>query len=161
MSGDGKKTRHTFPRRLRLIKTADFGVVVRTRNEHTFRSDAVFFSAQCMRRPEAPGELRFGVTVGKKNAKRAVDRALVKRILRESARMQAPALLTMLGQRGLGLDVSLRLKTPLAQAGDRTAVRALKRALRADADKLMGQICRRVRKTPAAAPKAEADNVPS
>ena len=121
MSGDGKKTRHTFPRRLRLIKTADFGVVVRTRNEHTFRSDAVFFSAQCMRRPEAPGELRFGVTVGKKNAKRAVDRALVKRILRESARMQAPALLTMLGQRGLGLDVSLRLKTPLAQAGDRTA----------------------------------------
>ena len=75
--------------------------------------------------------------------------------------MQAPALLTMLGQRGLGLDVSLRLKTPLAQAGDRTAVRSLKRALRADADKLMGEICRRVRKTPAAAPKAEADNVPS
>ena len=105
--------------------------------------------------------MSFGVTVGKKNAKRAVDSALVKRILRESARMQAPALLTMLGQRGLGLDVSLRLKTPLAQAGDRTAVRALKRALRADADKLMSEICRRVRKTPAAAPKAEADNVPS
>lgn len=150
MSGGEKKTRYTFPRRLRLIKTADFGVVVHTRNEHTFRADASFFSAQCLRRSEAPGVLRFGVTVGKKNAPRSVDRVLVKRILRESARMQAPALLVMLDQRELGLDVSLRLKSPLSAAGGRAAVGALKKALREDADRVMREVCRRVRRTPVA-----------
>lgn len=149
MSGDEKNTHYTFPRRLRLIKTADFGVVVRTRNENTFRVDASIFVAQCMRRPEASGVLRFGVTVGKKNAPRAVDRVLVKRILRESARIQAPILCELLAQRELGLDVSLRLKVPLITIGDRSAVHALKKTLREDADRVLREVCRKVRRIPA------------
>lgn len=39
---------------------------------------------------DAVGRLRFGVTVGKRNAHRSVDRATVKRILREKARLKAP-----------------------------------------------------------------------
>ena len=43
-----------------------------------------------------------------------------------------------------GLDVSLRLKTPLVEAGDREAVRALKRTLRADANTLLRRLVSRL-----------------
>ena len=104
-----------FPRSLRIIKSADYGVLVHTRNENTFRLTSKYFSINAMKFPEEPGRLRFGITVGKRNAHRSVDRALVKRTLREAARKQAPNLAALLGEQGVGLDVSLRLRVPLKE----------------------------------------------
>lgn len=92
-----------------------------------------------MKQPDRPGSLRFGITVGKRNSPRSVDRALVKRVLRESARHEAGEILARMNETE-GLDVSLRLKTPLVEAGDREAVRALKRTLRADANTLLRRL---------------------
>lgn len=84
--------------------------------------------------------VRFGLTVGKKMARRSVDRVLVKRILREAARHHAPALCTMAPE---PLDVVLRLKAPLPAPGS-IGVTALKRALRADIDTLLARFGERL-----------------
>lgn len=136
-----------FPRSLRIIKSADYGVLVHTRNENTFRLASKFFSVNAMKFPGEPGRLRFGITVGKRNAHRSVDRALVKRTLREAARKQAPNLATLLGEQGVGLDVSLRLRVPLKDIpGIDQGVTALKESLRTDAQALMETLLRRLPK---------------
>ena len=134
-----------FPRSLRLIKTSDYGVLVHVRNENTFRVASKYFSANALKFVEHPGRIRFGITVGKKNAHRSVDRALVKRILREAARQQAPDLVARLRELGVGLDVSLRLRVPLSTVPGRDqGVRALKISLGRDAELLVAQIIRRM-----------------
>ena len=135
-----------FPRSLRIIKSADYGVLVHTRNENTFRLTSKYFSINAMKFPEEPGRLRFGITVGKRNAHRSVDRALVKRTLRE-ARKQAPNLAALLGEQGVGLDVSLRLRVPLKEIpGIDQGVNALKLSLRTDARSLMEALLKRLPK---------------
>ena len=132
-----------FSRNLRLIRTEDFGVLLKTRNERTFFARSRYFSLHAMC-TEVPERLRFGITVGKRNAPRSVDRALIKRILREAARHQAPNLLPLLREAGSGLDVSLRLKEPLHRiAGFDAGVTALKKALHEDANLLMQDLSRR------------------
>lgn len=81
--------------------------------------------------------LRFGFTVGKRNARRAVDRARVKRVLREAARHAAPAL--ELAGGGRRVAVVLRLKEALP-AADTISLAALKRQLRDEADALLAQL---------------------
>jgi RNase P protein component len=81
--------------------------------------------------------VRFGVTVGKRNARRAVERALVKRVLREAARHAAPALETAAGAHCV--DVVLRLKQP-CPAKAALARPLFKRQLRAEADALLAQL---------------------
>ena len=113
--------------------------MLKTRNERTFFARSRYFSLQAMC-TEVPERLRFGITVGKRNAPRSVDRALIKRILREAARHQAP----LLREAGSGLDVSLRLKEPLHRiAGFDAGVTALKKALHEDANLLMQDLSRR------------------
>ena len=91
---------------------------------------------------DAVGCLRFGVTVGKRNAHRSVDRAMVKRILREAARLNASRLEALLAQsdQAIGLDVSLRLKAPISCAGTAERHEARKRCLAQDAAKLLAQL---------------------
>lgn len=97
-----------------------------------------------MAKPVAPVEVtaaaprvRFGLTVGKKMARRSVDRVLVKRILREAARHAGPVLSAALSTASVSsLDVVLRLKAPLP-ARETSPRGALKRALREDADALL------------------------
>ena len=135
---------------MRLIKTSDYGVLVHVRNENSFRLTSKFFSANAQKFVEHQGRLRFGITVGKKNAHRSVDRALVKRILREAARQQAPDLVARLRELGVGLDVSLRLRVPLNSVPGRDqGVRALRAELGRDAELLVSQVSRRLnRRTP-------------
>lgn len=117
--------------------------MLKTRNKRTFFARSRYFSLQAMC-TEVPERLRFGITVGKRNAPRSVDRALIKRILREAARHQAPNLLPLLREAGSGLDVSLRLKEPLHRiAGFDAGVTALKKALHEDANLLMQDLSRR------------------
>ncbi|MCU0952439.1 MAG: ribonuclease P protein component [Burkholderiaceae bacterium] len=80
---------------------------------------------------------RFGLTVGKRNARRAVDRALVKRVLRESARHAAASLDASAAPRRV--DVVMRLKAPLPAREAITRIE-LKRALRQEADSLLAQL---------------------
>lgn len=129
-----------LPRAFRIISTEDFGVILRTRNEHSFRVHSAYFVAGCLEN-EQTGVVRIGVTVGKKNAPLSVDRAIVKRQLREIFRLHLPMLRQVLPD-GVGLDVSLRLKVPLKGLSPKSRT-DLKRRLRADADGLLNEVVRR------------------
>lgn len=121
-------------------------MLARVRNERSFCVHGAPFNAICMTTDE-PARLRVGLTVGKKNSPRSVDRALIKRVLREAVRHQAPEIVALLRDRGLGLDVSLRLREPLKSVdGVDVGAAALKRSLRAAADDLVRGLLRRVRK---------------
>jgi ribonuclease P protein component len=84
---------------------------------------------------------RYGVTVGKRNAARAIDRSLVKRVLREAARRAAVAIDAGAAAAALQLDVVLRLKAPMP-ATDALERSRFRRELRAEADALLGQLAR-------------------
>ena len=107
-------------------------------------------------RPAEAG-VRFGFTVGKRNARRSVDRVLVKRILRESARHAAPQVLVLCARHGLAIDVSLRLKNPLPRAGRDIGLAELKQTLRLDADALLSDLGRQFERM--AASNASASHV--
>jgi ribonuclease P protein component len=89
----------------------------------------------------AAGGVRFGLTVGKRNARRAVDRATVKRILREACRHALGELEA--AATGRAVDVVLRLKSPLP-GRDALPRAELKRALRAEADALLADLKLRI-----------------
>ena len=107
-----------------MIKSASYGVVLSSRGPKTVRLSSRWLTLTALLKPESEtGErLRFGFTVGKANAHRGVDRVLVKRILRESARLSKPAL----AQSNVCADVVLRLKCRLP-----------KQELRQDCDELL------------------------
>jgi len=84
--------------------------------------------------------VRFGLTVGKRLARRSMDRILIKRILREAARHSAPQLDAVAHA---DMDVVLRLKAPLP-APDLLPRGQLKRALRADADAVLKRLAERL-----------------
>ena len=94
---------------------------------------------------EPAGSVRFGVTVGKRNARRSVDRALIKRIVREACRHYAAAFDGCAAQASARIDVALRLKSPLVDAhGAPLAMRVWRRQVRADADDLLQQVLTRI-----------------
>jgi ribonuclease P protein component len=81
--------------------------------------------------------VRFGFTVGRRQARRAVQRVMVKRIMREAVRAAAPALAQ--GARGRQVEVVLRLRSALPDPAAMTWG-LVKRALRAEADLLMARL---------------------
>ena len=85
--------------------------------------------------------VRFGVTVGKRNARHAVQRSLVKRIVREAMRHSAPKL--EMAARGRTVDLVLRLKAPFPKP-ESMSLPVFKRALRAEADQLLATMCERL-----------------
>jgi RNase P protein component len=87
--------------------------------------------------------VRFGITVGKRNARRAVERSLIKRVLRESARNAATELDAAAGARWV--DIVLRLKAPCPPAATLPRPQ-LKRALRSEADALLAQLTAALRR---------------
>lgn len=91
---------------------------------------------------ESSAGVRFGFTVGRRQARRAVQRTLVKRVLREAARHGASALRALAQDRRV--DVVLRLREPLPTASDMSLAQ-LKRALRSEADALIAQLVRHLR----------------
>jgi len=85
------------------------------------------------------GGVRFGFTVGRRQGRRAVQRAMVKRVLREAVRHAAGDLQGL--ARGRSVDVVLRLRSALPEAGQMTRA-VLKCSLRAEADSLLAQLGR-------------------
>lgn len=88
--------------------------------------------------------VRFGITAGKRNARRAVQRALVKRIAREAMRHAAPALERAAG--GRAVDLVMRLKAPFPQP-EAMPLAPFKRALRAEADQLLAMMASKLAQT--------------
>ena len=112
-----------FPKSSRILKSEDFGSLMRGQGPGSIRlgRDSVSVCAQAHKQT---GLVRFGFTVGKKNVRRSVDRALVKRVMRECARVILPQIRDVCVKQGLGLDISLRYRTPLLVRGDITVAQA-------------------------------------
>jgi RNase P protein component len=99
---------------------------------------------KAVRTPAAVPRVRLGITVGKRHARRAVDRSLVKRMVRESFRAVLPDLRARIGTEAI--DISVRLVAPLRAADATRLVGAtqLRRALRGDLDRLFDGLARRL-----------------
>ena len=139
---DLSEGRHTagyaFSRAQRLHSEAEYAAVAQA-GPDSIRVSQRWFVLMAKRVISTEGSttaarsVRFGLTVGKRLARRSVDRVLIKRILREAARHSAPGLSAVAA---IDMDIVLRLKAPLPP--HETIPRGqLKRALRADADSIL------------------------
>jgi ribonuclease P protein component len=130
----------------RLRRPSEFAAVLAAPRSQALRGGRHWVSMTAAWFPDEAAAVRFGATVGKRNARRAVDRALVKRILREASRRAAPALEALCAHQGLRLDVSFRLKAPRNQATEvpPVSLTAWRLALRAEADWLLGRLHRHI-----------------
>ena len=70
----------TFPQSLRLKTANSFSAVFKQATKLQFREFSVYFKANRLNYP------RLGLAISKKNAKKAVTRNLIKRIIRENFR---------------------------------------------------------------------------
>ena len=88
------------------------------------------------------GGARLGITVSKRMARRAIDRALVKRVVRESFRRSASAIEHVALAAGVRVDISVRLKRPVGLPGTagRPALTLWRQALHAEADALFDAV---------------------
>ncbi len=90
-----------------------------------------------------PRPVRFGFTAAKRNARRAIDRNTVKRVLREAARDRLAELDGAAGPRPVDVVLRLRATVPARDALSRTEWKA---ALRTEADNLLMQLARELRR---------------
>ena len=123
----------------RLKTPAQFAELLSAPREQSIRAVRQMLSIHVAWGPPARvASVRFGVTVGKRNARRSVDRALVKRIVREACRHQAAAFETCAEKVPARVDIVLRLRAPLVDAqGAPLAMRRWRRQVRAEADDLL------------------------
>ena len=127
-----------LPRSVRLIKSAEFGAVLSANKEKLIRSYSDFFTVSALITDKV-GCVRFGFTVGKQNAHLSVERALVKRLLREKARNSRLSIVKALSGRNCGLDINFRLKCKLPPCAPNGLSKGARKVLiRNDIDKLFG-----------------------
>jgi ribonuclease P protein component len=140
-----------FGRARRLRRPSEFTAVLAAPRSAGLRAARHWLSMTAAWFPSEQAAVRFGATVGKRNARRAVDRNLVKRVLREAARRAAPSLEAACAQRGLRLDVSFRLKTSRDRTaeGPRASTAAWRHLLREEADALLDRLVRHLAPTAA------------
>lgn len=107
-----KRLRDRFPKSARIVSSDDFGRILRSQEPGSLRlgRDSVSLCAQAHRQT---GRVRFGFTVGKRNVPRSVDRALVKRIMREAARGELAHVQQLCTDLDIGIDVSMRFRVEL------------------------------------------------
>ncbi|MCW8948353.1 MAG: ribonuclease P protein component [Sedimenticola sp.] len=101
----------SFGRDLRLLKPAEFKQVFQKSRRSSDRNFTVLFLAN------GKSHARLGAAIAKKILKRAVDRNLVKRVVRESFRLRQQELagfdFVVLCGRGVKLDDKQRLRESL------------------------------------------------
>lgn len=141
----------------RLKASADFAATLAAPREQSLKASRQMLSLSATLTDVAAagstaGHVRFGVTVGKRNARRSVDRALIKRIVREACRHQASAFEAHAAQGAVRIDVVVRLKSPLTDGnGQALAMTQWRRQVRAEADALLervlAELAVRVRRT--------------
>jgi RNase P protein component len=104
--------------------------------------ESVHHSASALHPTPELGGVRFGFTVSRRQARRAVQRVMVKRVLREAARSATGTLNGL--ARDARVDVVLRLRAPLPKRPE-MSLSQVKRTLRNEADSLIGQLARHLR----------------
>lgn len=133
-----------LPRSIRLIKSAEFGAVLSANKTKLIRSYSDFFTISALKTDQI-GLVRFGFTVGKQNAHLSVERALVKRLLREKARTSRQTLIQALSDRQYGLDINCRLKRKLPDCSQQDLSKMARKILiRNDIEKLFGYFLSKV-----------------
>ncbi len=93
----------------------------------------------CDRQRPAASSVRFGITVARNQAQRAVARNTIKRVLREAARGSAQALHT--AAPAVRIDIVLRLKAALPDKGTANWS-SIKAQVRREAESLIAQLRR-------------------
>jgi ribonuclease P protein component len=159
-------SRHFGPDR-RLRRPAEFAAVLAATRSHSLRAARLWLSMTAAWSASPTPAVRFGVTVGKRNAKRSIDRALVKRVVREAGRHGAAALESICAERKLRLDVAFRLKARRdAKTNTKTKTKtktttseipltAWRRALREEADAMLVRLARHLETVPEALPSPQ------
>jgi len=85
----------------------------------------------------SPAQVRIGLTVGKRVARKAVQRNLAKRVLREAARHFLPQLTQVTATRHVDVVLYMRAAFPDAEE---MPLASFRRALRAEADLLLQRL---------------------
>lgn len=142
-------SRHFGPDR-RLRRPAEFAAVLAATRTHSLRAARLWLSMTAAWSASQTPAVRFGVTVGKRNARRSIDRALVKRVVREACRHSAAALESICAERTLRLDVAFRLKAPRDAKTSEVPLTAWRRALREEADAMLVRLARHLETMPEA-----------
>ena len=143
VKGAAADYRFGFASARRLKTPAEFAAVLRAPRERSIRAERQLLSINAAwvaaAMSSAPGgSVRFGVTVGKRNARRSVDRALIKRIVREACRHQAASFEAQAARASARIDIAVRLRSPLVDTdGEALAMQAWRRQVRAEADDLL------------------------
>ncbi len=146
--------KYRLPRSRRLIKSSAFGAVLSARGRNTVWKSSLWLTASALLKPECEEKtgVRVGFTVGKHNAHRGVDRVLIKRILRESARHAVPVLVS----EGIQADIVLRLKRRIPKLGHEMPLEAFRKELREDCDRLTEALIRQIERRSAVSPDENA-----
>lgn len=130
----------SFPKSVRIIKSKDFLEVIRARGSGLVRFHGKWFEVKAKLIDEEPKFL-VGLTVGKRFAKRSVDRNLIKRILREEIRCSSLSLSVEDEHSAFSLRVVFRLRAALPSTLFRTPYRdSLKQEMREDCRILLEQL---------------------
>lgn len=130
-----------FPAARRLLRPEEFAAVISDAKALRASRRWLSIAGSVRQRTRDRGAVRFGFTASTRHAPRAVDRNLVRRVLRESARRHLRDLDAATGSQGV--DVVLRLKAPAREAAGLSR-QAWKAALRAEAESLLGQLARQL-----------------
>jgi ribonuclease P protein component len=142
--------RAALPRARRLRRPREFAAVLAADGANSIRGSGGWLSMTAAWEPAMPARARVGITVGKRMARRAIDRALVKRIVREAFRTSVVKLERRATAASVRVDIGVRLKRPLGLPGDpqRPALTTLRRALRGEADRLLASVVARLAQLP-------------
>ena len=134
-----------LPRGMRLLAPADYAAVRAARPGVSVTASTVWLAMMaCWVATERPG-VRLGLTISRRMARRAVDRTLVKRIVREAFRQRGDPLLFAASEAGQRVDVVVRLKrTVVVGTPGRPPLRLWRRELRENADALLSALQGRV-----------------
>jgi ribonuclease P protein component len=135
----------SFPRAARLLKAAQFSAIFRSRPLRRSAHFVVYMLSSSA--ATAAGNARLGVVIGRKCARRAATRNLVRRVTREAFRMRREEL--------AGWDVLLRMHRAFeASVFPSAASVALKRACREEIIALLDLAVKQVAERRAAAAAA-------
>jgi ribonuclease P protein component len=130
----------------RLRRPSEFAAVLSARREQSLRGSGRWLAMTAAWTALPAGGARLGLTISKRMARRAIDRALVKRIVREAFRHRITELEQLAAAASVRIDISVRLRRaaglPDAQ---RPPLPAWRRELRRDADQLLAEACTRLR----------------
>ena len=112
----------------RIKSSSEFLRILQARFPEATKCYSEWFEAKALFKFEH-ARVRYGFAV------RSVDRNLVKRLLRESARSNSAAFEALAEEKKVGLDINLRLKKKYVFPAQ--SLKSLKQEIRADADLLM------------------------